>query len=46
VTIYDAAPAGTLDILLASLLLGSILLFPFLFYLYNLFKGDVFSRSV
>jgi cytochrome bd ubiquinol oxidase subunit II len=46
VTIYDAAPPGTLDILLASLLLGSIVLFPFLFYLYNLFKGDVLSRSV
>lgn len=46
VTIYDAAPSGTLDILLASLLLGSIVLFPFLFYLYNLFKGDVLSRSV
>lgn len=46
VTIYDAAPAGTLDVLLASLLLGSIVLFPFLFYLYSLFKGDVLSRSV
>ena len=45
VTIYDAAPHGTLDVLLASLLLGSVVLFPFLFYLYNLFKGDVLSRS-
>jgi cytochrome d ubiquinol oxidase subunit II len=45
VTIYDAAPSGTLDILLASLLLGSVVLLPFLFYLYNLFKGDVLSRS-
>ncbi|MBX3300641.1 MAG: cytochrome d ubiquinol oxidase subunit II [Nitrospira sp.] len=41
VTIYDAAPHSTLDILLASLLLGSIVLLPFLFYLYKLFKGDV-----
>ncbi len=44
VTIYDAAPQGTLDILLASLLVGSVILFPFLFYLYNLFKGDVLSH--
>jgi cytochrome d ubiquinol oxidase subunit II len=44
VTIYDAAPAGTLDVLLASLLLGSALLFPFLLYLYTLFKGDVLSH--
>ena len=44
VTIYDAAPSGTLDVLLASLLLGSVVLFPFLFYLYSLFKGDVLSR--
>lgn len=45
VTIYDAAPHSTLDILLASLLLGSILLLPFLFYLYKLFKGDVLSHD-
>lgn len=44
VTIYDAAPHSTLDILLASLVLGSILLLPFLYYLYNLFKGDVLSH--
>ncbi|QPD04541.1 MAG: Cytochrome bd quinol oxidase, subunit II [Candidatus Nitrospira kreftii] len=44
VTIYDAAPHSTLDVLLASLLLGSILLLPFLYYLYNLFKGDVLSH--
>lgn len=45
VTIYDAAPHATLDVLLASLLLGSAVLFPFLWYLYSLFKGDVLSRS-
>lgn len=45
VTIYNAAPHETLDILLASLLLGSVVLLPFLFYLYTLFKGDVLSRS-
>jgi cytochrome bd ubiquinol oxidase subunit II len=44
VTIYDAAPHSTLDVLLASLLLGSIVLFPFLFYLYTLFKGDALSQ--
>jgi cytochrome d ubiquinol oxidase subunit II len=45
VTIHDAAPSGTLEVLLASLLLGSVVLFPFLFYLYGLFKGDVLSHS-
>lgn len=45
VTIYDAAPSGTLHVLLASLLLGSVVLFPFLFYLYILFKGDVLTES-
>jgi cytochrome d ubiquinol oxidase subunit II len=45
VTIYDAAPSETLDILLASLLLGSVVHLPFLFYLYNVFKGDALSRS-
>ncbi len=44
VTIYDSAPHSTLDILLATLLLGSILLLPFLYYLYHLFKGDVLSH--
>lgn len=44
VTIYDAAPTATLDVLLASLLIGSVVLLPFLFYLYTLFKGDIFSN--
>ncbi|OQW32323.1 MAG: hypothetical protein A4E19_20065 [Nitrospira sp. SG-bin1] len=44
VTIHDAAPHSTLDVLLASLLLGSIVLLPFLYYLYTLFKGDILSR--
>jgi len=39
VTIYDAAPSVTLRILLFSLIGGSVLLFPFLLYLYRLFKG-------
>jgi cytochrome bd ubiquinol oxidase subunit II len=44
VTIYDAAPAVTLRLLLFSLLGGSVLLFPFLYYLYRLFKGEVLVR--
>lgn len=44
VTIYNAAPAGTLDVLLASLVLGSVILLPFLFYLYTIFKGDILSN--
>lgn len=39
VTIYDAAPPATLRILLFSLIGGSLVLFPFLLYLYRLFKG-------
>ena len=38
-TIYHAAPAPTLRLLLWSLACGSIVLFPLLFYLYRLFKG-------
>jgi cytochrome d ubiquinol oxidase subunit II len=43
VSIYDAAPTSTLDLLLASLIAGSAVLFPFLYYLYRLFKGEVLS---
>lgn len=46
VTIYDAAPRPTLMLLLFSLLGGSVVLFPFLLYLYRLFKGDVLSSSL
>jgi cytochrome bd ubiquinol oxidase subunit II len=45
VTIYDAAPSGTLRLLLISLLAGSVALFPFLLYLYRLFKGHVLSAG-
>lgn len=45
VTIYDAAPQGTLTLLLLSLLGGSVVLFPFLLYLYRLFKGEVLSSG-
>ncbi|ALA59001.1 cytochrome d ubiquinol oxidase subunit II [Nitrospira moscoviensis] len=44
VTIYDAAPPVTLRILLGSLLGGSVLLFPFLSYLYRLFKGEFLTH--
>jgi len=40
ITIYDAAPPATLHMLLVSLLVGSVALFPLLFYLYRLFKGE------
>ena len=40
-TIADAAPAETLRLLLVSLILGSIILFPLLYYLYRIFKGRV-----
>jgi cytochrome bd ubiquinol oxidase subunit II len=43
VTIYDAAPSATLHLLLFSLLAGSVALFPFLIYLYRLFKGHVLT---
>ena len=41
ITIADAAPAETLRLLLMSLILGSIILFPLLYYLYRIFKGRV-----
>ena len=43
VTIYDAAPSETLRLLLLSLFIGFIVLTPFLWYLYRLFKGHVFT---
>lgn len=46
VTIYNAAPYATLQLLLFSLLGGSIFLFPFLWYLYRLFKGEVLSSGL
>jgi cytochrome bd ubiquinol oxidase subunit II len=46
VTIYDAAPAATLELLLFSLVGGSLFLFPFLWYLYRLFKGEVLSTGL
>lgn len=40
-TISNAAPPPTLRVLALSLLLGSMVLFPLLYYLYRIFKGRV-----
>jgi len=40
-TIAHAAPPPTLRLLSVSLLVGSIVLFPLLYYLYRIFKGRV-----
>jgi len=40
-TITHASPHATLRILLISLTLGSVVLFPLLYYLYRIFKRDV-----
>lgn len=40
-TIGNAAPPPTLHVLALSLLLGSMVLFPLLYYLYRIFKGRV-----
>lgn len=45
VTIADAAPRETLQLVLAVLLLGALGLFPSLYYLYRLFKGDSIFRE-
>jgi cytochrome bd ubiquinol oxidase subunit II len=46
VTIYDdAAPSATLSLLLLSLFAGSVMLFPFLIYLYRIFKGHVLTPA-
>jgi cytochrome d ubiquinol oxidase subunit II len=40
-TIAHAAPQPTLRVLMLSLLLGSVMLFPLLYYLYRIFKSRV-----
>ena len=44
-TIADAAPRETLQLVLAVLLLGALGLFPSLYYLYRIFKGDSIFRE-
>ena len=38
-TFHDAAPSTTLQVLLITLLIGVIVVFPSLYVLYRLFKG-------
>ena len=40
-TISHAAPPPTLRLLSVTLVVGSIVLFPLLYYLYRIFKGRV-----
>jgi cytochrome d ubiquinol oxidase subunit II len=46
VTIADAAPVQTLQLVLAVLLLGALMLFPSLYYLYRVFKGGSILRAL
>ena len=40
-TIAHAAPPPTLRLLLVSLVVGSVVLLPLLYYLYRIFKGRI-----
>ena len=43
-TVFDAAaPTSILQLLLWSLAIGALLLFPSLYYLYRIFKAHTFS---
>lgn len=44
-TIAHASPPPTLRLLLVSLVVGSLVLFPLLYYLYRIFKGRVLPGS-
>jgi cytochrome d ubiquinol oxidase subunit II len=44
VTIADSAPIQTQQLVLAALLIGALLLFPSLYYLYRIFKGGTIRR--
>lgn len=46
VTIADSAPIQTLQLVLAALLIGALLLFPSLYYLYRIFKGGTIRRAM
>jgi len=46
VAITDSAPLQTLQLVLAAVLLGALLLFPSLYYLYRVFKGGTIRRAL
>jgi cytochrome d ubiquinol oxidase subunit II len=46
VTIADAAPIPTLRLVLMALLVGALVLFPSLYYLYRVFKGSTILRAL
>jgi cytochrome d ubiquinol oxidase subunit II len=46
VTITDSAPIQTLQLVLAAVLIGALLLFPSLYYLYRIFKGGTIRRAL
>ncbi|WP_447987412.1 cytochrome d ubiquinol oxidase subunit II [Nitrospira sp. Nam74] len=46
VTIADAAPSSTLQLVLIALLAGALVLFPSLYYLYRVFKGGTILRAL
>ena len=46
VTIADAAPVQTLQLVLVALLAGALVLFPSLYYLYRVFKGGTILRAL
>ena len=46
IAITDSAPIRTLQLLLAALLIGAVVLFPSLYYLYRIFKGGTIRRAL
>lgn len=46
VTIADAAPPQTLRLVLIALMIGALVLFPSLYYLYRIFKGETIRRML
>lgn len=46
VTIADAAPPQTLRLVLIALIIGALVLFPSLYYLYRIFKGETIRRML
>jgi cytochrome bd ubiquinol oxidase subunit II len=46
ITISDSAPLQTLQLVLATVLIGALFLFPSLYYLYRIFKGGTIRRAL